>query len=185
MVEEKKRKKEEDSKTEEQLKQKRKDKYELRTSMLKRVSKRRASKFKSAGDTTTTESNDESSRDVVMYEGSRPGQSRKRALVNSASIINSSNAVFERYFKMQESAAASRESVTNEELRLRKEELEIQRRRFKREDSTVGEVIELKKRLDKGEEVTRRRNQEQNSRFDRLEDLLVKLFKKEGGKQLG
>ena len=76
-----------------------------------------------------------------------------RALVDSAAIVNSSNAVFERYFEMQESAAASRESVAKE-LRLRKEELEIQRRRFEREDSTTGEVIKLKKRLDKSKEST-------------------------------
>ena len=158
IVEEKKRKKEEDAKTEEQLEQERKDKYELRTSILKRASKRQATDLDSAGDTTTIESNDESSRDVVIYEGSHPGRSCKRALVNSVAIINSSNAVFKRYFKMQESAAASRESVAKEELRLRKEELEIQRRRFKREDSTMGEVIKLKKRLDESKESASRRN---------------------------
>ena len=108
-----------------------------------------------------------------------------RALVDSAAIVNSSNAVFERHFEMQESAAASRESVAKEELRLRKEELEIQRRRFEREDSTTGEVIKLKKRLDESEESASRRNQEQNSRFDRLEDLLVKLFEREAGERSG
>ena len=68
--------------------------------MLKRALKRRATNLDSAGDTTTTESNDESLRDIVIYKGSHPGRSRKRALVNSAAIINSSNAVFKRYFKI-------------------------------------------------------------------------------------
>ena len=68
--------------------------------MLKQASKRRATDLDSAGDTTTTESNDESSRDVVIYEGFHQGRSRMRALVDSAAIVNSSNAVFERYFEM-------------------------------------------------------------------------------------
>ena len=68
--------------------------------MLKRALKRRATNLNSIGDTTTIESNDESLRDVVIYEGSYLGRSRKRALVNSAAIVNSSNAVFKRYFKM-------------------------------------------------------------------------------------
>ena len=101
---------------EEQLKQERKDKYKLRTSMLKRALKRRATDLDSVGDTTIIESNDKSLRDVVIYKGSYPGRSYKRALVNSAAIINSSNAVFKRYFKMQESTTTSHKSVMKEEL---------------------------------------------------------------------
>ena len=101
---------------EEQLKQEKKDKYELRTSILKRALKRRATNLNSAGDTTRIELNDESLRDIAIYKGSYLGRSYKRALVNSAVIINSSNTVFKRYFKIQESAAASRESVAKEEL---------------------------------------------------------------------
>ena len=137
-------------------------------------------------------SNDESSRDIVIYKGSHPGHSHKQALVNSMAIINSSNAVFKCYFKIQESAAASYKSVAKEELQLRKEELKIQKWHFKQEDFTIGKVIKLKKRLNKSEENTkhykesaRRRNQEQNGQFNRLKDLLVKLFKREGGDQSG
>ena len=171
IVKEKKRKKKGDAKTEEQLEQEKKDKYKLRTSMLKWASKRRASELDSVGNSYATDSTDDQSRDVAIYQGSYPGRSRERALLDSASIINSSNEVFQRYFELQESAAASRERAAQEELRLR-EMLEIQRRRIEQEDSTAGE---LKKRLDESEEIAKRRNQEQNSRFDRLEDLLVRL----------
>lgn len=173
---EKKRKKQGEVKTDEQLEQERKDKYELRTSMLKRASKRQASEIDSAGDSTAAESVDESSRDLIVYEGSHPARSRKRANLDSAAIINNSNAVLERYFKLQEASAASREKYLQEELQLRKQEPEIQRRRFKQEEMTISGVVELRKRLDESEESAKRRNQEQNSRFDRLEDLLMKVF---------
>jgi hypothetical protein len=68
--------------------------------MLKRALKRQATDLDSAGDTTMIELNNESLRDIVLYKGSYLGCSRKRALVNSAAIINSSNAVFKRYFKI-------------------------------------------------------------------------------------
>ena len=42
----------------------------------------------------------------------------------------------------------------------------------------MGGVIKLKKRLDESKESVRRW-------FNRLEDLLVKLFKREGGERLG
>ena len=62
--------------------------------------KYRASEFKSIGDTTTTELNNKSLRDIVIYKNSYLRQSYKRALVNSVSIINNSNIVFKRYFKI-------------------------------------------------------------------------------------
>ena len=68
--------------------------------MLKRALKRQATNLNSIGNTTTIELNNKSLRDIVIYKGSYLGRSYKRALVNSAAIINSSNIVFKRYFKI-------------------------------------------------------------------------------------
>jgi hypothetical protein len=99
-VEEKKYKKEDNIRIGKQLEQERKDKYELYTSILKRVLKRRVNDIDFAGDATTIKLNDKSLRDIAVYRGSYLGHSYKQALANSALIIINLNAAFKRHFKL-------------------------------------------------------------------------------------
>ena len=68
--------------------------------MLKRVLKQWATNLNSVGDTTTIELNNNFLHNIVIYKSSYLGRSYKWALVNSVAIINSSNAVFKRYFNI-------------------------------------------------------------------------------------
>jgi hypothetical protein len=167
MVEEKKRQDQDSAKSAEQIAKERKEKEEFRASMLVRPSKR----------TSSTAGLDEETN--LVLSGNRNQQrSRKRANIDTNAIMQNSREMFGGFINVYSTAATAAAEHRQEELRLRRRELEFQEMRAEREQLIVRDFSQ---RLTKIEEGNKRRDDEQKAQFDDVKRMLRAMMGGRGG----